>query len=614
MNRRRFGFTLVELIVVISVIGILAAVTVVGFNRYQADSRDARRAASAATITEALEKYYDKNGEYPGCTILEQEASVITTDVLPGLQAETLIAPQTTGGLTNAIQCGETLTINGTDFFEYEGDGSTTCLTGDSCLSYSLKYKDEASGTIQSVDSRRQTSIATSTQPTVTVETIGASTVALTWTAVGNASGYKIQAATNSGFSAGLAESISSSTGTTVLNLNPTTLYYFRVAGMSGTSTGTWSSTVTATTLTVEPPVLNCSTVNSGTQMTITWPAVSGATSYTLQRSTSASFTSPTINTGITGTSQAATGLTTGTLYYYRALTVSGSASSAWSTTCSGGPVLAPTGIGSTSPTCGGATVTWTGSTGATSYNIEHSASGSFTSPTTSTGHTGTSGSVTGLPQGATRYLRVYAVLGSAISAASSSTNVAVGICPPASYTISGVNNSGTWTATSNAICAAGTTANYQWYANGSAWQSGDDKQVVGYALNYGQSVTLTVNTRCYNGTGTSTWAGASNSSAYTRPVPAPTLNGLSVQSNASGSNDRVNTSFSAVCGGLNEMLLQQGSYTDTSSNRFALPNNYGTSDSRLWYSTGTVLYRVRTQCNGVWSGWSNQQSAYVTS
>jgi hypothetical protein len=481
-------------------------------------------------------------------------------------------------------------------------------------LSYSLKYKDEASGTIQSVDSRRQTSIATSNQPTVTVGTIAPTSVALTWTAVTNASSYKIQVATNSGFSSGLAEATSSSTGYTVPNLNPTTLYYFRVAGMSGTSTGTWSSTVTATTIAVDPPVLNCSAVNSGTQMTITWPAVSGATSYTLQRSTSASFTSPTINSGIVGTSQAATGLTTGTLYYYRALTVSGAASSAWSSTCSGGPVLAPTGIGSTSPSCGQATVTWTGSTGATSYNIEHSASGSFTSPTTSTGHTGTSGTVTGVSQGATRYLRVYAVLGSAISPASSSTNVAVGICPPASYTISAVDTSGTWTATSNAICAAGTTANYQWYANAVAWQSGDDKQVVGYALNYGQSITLTVNTRCYNGTGTSTWAGASNSSAYTRPVPAPTLNGLSVQSNASGANDRVNTSFSGVCGGLNEMLLQQGSYTDTSSNRFALPNNYGTSDSRIWYSTGTVLYRVRTQCNGVWSGWSNQQSAYVTS
>jgi prepilin-type N-terminal cleavage/methylation domain-containing protein len=324
MNRRRLGFTLVELIVVVSVIGILAAVTVVGFSRYQADARDARRATSVTTISEALEKYYDENGEYPGCTLIEQDASIITTEVLPGLQATTLVAPQTTSSQTNAIQCGETLTINGDDFFEYTGDGSADCLSGDSCLSYSLKYKDEASGTIQSLDSRRQTSLATSNQPVVTVGTIAASTVALSWTPVGNASSYKIQRATNSGFSTNLVELTDTLTNATVPNLSPTTLYYFRVAGVSGTTTGTWSSTVTATTLSVDPPVLDCSTVNSSTQMTITWAAVPGATTYTLQRSTSASFTSPTNYPGITGTSQAVTGLTLGTLYYYRAYTVLG--------------------------------------------------------------------------------------------------------------------------------------------------------------------------------------------------------------------------------------------------------------------------------------------------
>ena len=65
INRR--GFTLVELIVVIVVIAILATLATLGFNRYLEDGRDNRRTANATTIAEALEKYYDKNGEYPSC-------------------------------------------------------------------------------------------------------------------------------------------------------------------------------------------------------------------------------------------------------------------------------------------------------------------------------------------------------------------------------------------------------------------------------------------------------------------------------------------------------------------------------------------------------------------
>jgi prepilin-type N-terminal cleavage/methylation domain-containing protein len=609
MNRRRFGFTLVELIIVISVIGILAAVTVVGFSRYQADTRDARRESSAATISEALEKYYDENGEYPSCAALEQDASIVTTEVLPGIQAAALVAPQSSSSLTNAIQCGETLTINGADFFEYEGDGSSTCLTGDSCLSYALKYKDEASGTIQSLDSRRQTSFATSNLPTVTVGTIAASTVDLSWTAVNNAASYKIQRATNSGFTTNFAELTTSSTSITVPSLSPTTLYYFRVAGVSGSTTGTWSTTVTATTLSVDPPNLDCSAVNSSTQMTISWLAMPGATSYTLQRSTSASFTSPTNYPGITGTSQAVTGLTLGTLYYYRAQTVSGSATSTWSSTCSGGPVLAPTGIGSSAATCGQISVTWAASTGATSYNIQHSTSAGFTSPTTSTGHTGTSGILTGLTSGTLRYFRVYAVLGSAVSSASSSTSATPVPCAPAAYNITSSNNGTTLTATSDAICGPGSTADYQWYANGSAWQSGTGYQTVTYTPGYNTTITLTVNTRC----STSAWVGASNNASFYRPVPAPNLADL-----VQWSGNRLTTAWNNICGGTYQLWIRQGSWNDYpdprrwldsgNANAGSTPDAYAEQDNRVWSSASRVYYNVRATCNGATSGWSNTE------
>jgi prepilin-type N-terminal cleavage/methylation domain-containing protein len=62
------GFTLIEILVVISIVGILMAV--VGVNAVQSGqtSRDAKRQADLRMLQSAIELYKNKNGEYPvGC-------------------------------------------------------------------------------------------------------------------------------------------------------------------------------------------------------------------------------------------------------------------------------------------------------------------------------------------------------------------------------------------------------------------------------------------------------------------------------------------------------------------------------------------------------------------
>lgn len=59
------GFTIVELLIVIVVIGILAAITIVAFNGVQARARDASRIAKIQSITDAIELYRVDNGQYP---------------------------------------------------------------------------------------------------------------------------------------------------------------------------------------------------------------------------------------------------------------------------------------------------------------------------------------------------------------------------------------------------------------------------------------------------------------------------------------------------------------------------------------------------------------------
>ena len=64
------GFTIIELVVTISLIAILTGIGVVAASQVQKDSRDAKRQSDIAVIQSELEKFYDKNSEYPaGCRL-----------------------------------------------------------------------------------------------------------------------------------------------------------------------------------------------------------------------------------------------------------------------------------------------------------------------------------------------------------------------------------------------------------------------------------------------------------------------------------------------------------------------------------------------------------------
>lgn len=59
------GFTLIELIVVIAIIGILATFLLVNFSGVRARARDTQRKSDIAQIQAALEFYRSDNGAYP---------------------------------------------------------------------------------------------------------------------------------------------------------------------------------------------------------------------------------------------------------------------------------------------------------------------------------------------------------------------------------------------------------------------------------------------------------------------------------------------------------------------------------------------------------------------
>lgn len=63
--RKRAGFTLVELLIVIVIIAILAAISIVAYRGMQERARDAMRHSDISAITKALQMYKIDHGSYP---------------------------------------------------------------------------------------------------------------------------------------------------------------------------------------------------------------------------------------------------------------------------------------------------------------------------------------------------------------------------------------------------------------------------------------------------------------------------------------------------------------------------------------------------------------------
>lgn len=65
LHRTQRGFTLIEVLVVVTIIGILASITLLGLGPARRSAQDARRIADLRNVQSALEVYFNQVGNYP---------------------------------------------------------------------------------------------------------------------------------------------------------------------------------------------------------------------------------------------------------------------------------------------------------------------------------------------------------------------------------------------------------------------------------------------------------------------------------------------------------------------------------------------------------------------
>lgn len=301
--------------------------------------------------------------------------------------------------------------------------------------------------------------------PTSVSATNGDAESVISWTAptdTGGAAitGYKIKCGATSGYPGNATVYHQENTNTTYTKtgLSNGTQYSIQVAAVNAVGDGTYSTTANATPVgaSTAPAQVGTVTPTAGNaQVALSWSAPgdggSSITDYVIEHSTdNASFT--TFNDGTsTATSATVTGLSNGTLYYFRVSAVNsigtGTASSSVSATPSSG-ATAPAQVGTVTPTAGNGQVSlsWSapsdGGASITDYVIESSTDNASFSTFSDGTSTSTTATVTGLTNGTLYYFRVSAVnsVGSGTPSASASKKPNVTPGTPTSLSASAGN------------------------------------------------------------------------------------------------------------------------------------------------------------------------------
>jgi prepilin-type N-terminal cleavage/methylation domain-containing protein len=136
------GFTIVELLIVIVVIGILATLVIVTFTGIQQKARDSKRKTDIAAVQAALESFYSSNNYYPTASQLNNSTWRGTN--MKGFDAEALKDPK---GTASTVIAGTTPTAT-----QYAYDAKDAGCTNDTtdpttlCTNFSINAKLEADG------------------------------------------------------------------------------------------------------------------------------------------------------------------------------------------------------------------------------------------------------------------------------------------------------------------------------------------------------------------------------------------------------------------------------------------------------------------------------------
>jgi titin len=452
----------------------------------------------------------------------------------------------------------------------------------------------------------------------------------LSWNSATSASSYSLQVSTDSTFANSVVYSQNNLTATSqsVTGLTNSTTYYWRVNATNMAGTGAWSAVDRFSTILGTPTSLLPATasINQQTTLTLSWSAVTAATSYALQVATDSNFNNLFLSQGgLTAASQAVSGLSNNTTYYWRVNSTNAGGTGGWSVKNSFATIVAtpssptlvlPLNQAANQPVS--LTLAWTAVSPVTSYSLQISTDSTFATATifSQTGLTSTSQVVNGLSNNTKYFWRVNAINAAGTGAWSSVSCFTTVIAAP------------TLVSPATGATAQPLSLTFQWNAVATATnytlQVATDSNFTSAGLFYNQNGlqttsqvvgTLANNTAYYwrvnaaNTGGTSVW-----SSVYklTTVLAGPTL--VSPTNNATNQPVSLTLSWGAVTTGASYTLQVSTDSTFSSSLAFNQNGLTTTSQTVSGLANNTAYYwRVCATNTGGTSVWSSYNSFTTT-
>lgn len=168
----RRGFTVVEIIITVTIMGILLVLAVVNLNATQVKARDDERVADVEAIASAFETYYQRGtllaepGTYPSTLTSSASNNTIRTNIDNDISLQSLLAPgindptKSLISATNTVQTTAGVSPQPTfDQYVYQpirADGALCTSSVQVCRKFNIYYRLEEDDTVYQFMSRSQ--------------------------------------------------------------------------------------------------------------------------------------------------------------------------------------------------------------------------------------------------------------------------------------------------------------------------------------------------------------------------------------------------------------------------------------------------------------------------